>query len=176
LLSVGIALMGLEKKDRVIDVFNTIGQSLIRITNIIVGLTPVGVFAITAAEAGTMSLEEFGRLQVDLATSNISAIFLAFWVLPMMLGSLTPFNYRDVIDLTRDALVTAFATQVYQGQSHRQHAVHGLPGTPPSFKFRGGGGPGGGSGPYRPRTDHPVQQTTCRIQGGQFDTLYNHRT
>jgi Na+/H+-dicarboxylate symporter len=109
-IMMGIALMGLENKNRVIDVLNTIGQSLIRITNIIVGLTPVGVFAITAAEAGTMTLEEFGRLQVYLATFNISAIFLAFWVLPMMLSSLTPFKYRDVIGLTRDALVTAFTT------------------------------------------------------------------
>ncbi len=109
-IMMGIALMGLEKKDRVIGVLNTIGQSLIRITNIIVGLTPVGVFAITAAAAGTMTVEEFGRLHVYLATFNISAIFLAFWVLPMMLTSLTPFKYRDVIGLTRDALVTAFTT------------------------------------------------------------------
>ena len=109
-IMMGIALMGLEKKDRVIGVLNTIGQSLIRITNIIVGLTPVGVFAITAAAAGTMTVEEFGRLQVYLVTFNLSALFLAFWVLPMMLTSLTPFKYRDVIGLTRDALVTAFTT------------------------------------------------------------------
>ncbi len=98
-IMMGIALMGLEKKERVIGILNTIGQSLIRITNIIVGLTPLGVFAITAAVAGTMTIEEFGRLQVYLVSFNVGAFFLAFWVLPMMLTPLTPFKYRDVIGL-----------------------------------------------------------------------------
>jgi hypothetical protein len=40
----------------------------------------------------------------------LGALFLAFWVLPMLLTPLTPFKYQDIIDLTRDALVTAFTT------------------------------------------------------------------
>ena len=106
----GIALMGMEKKERIIEIMNTVAQSLIRMTNLIVGLTPVGVFAITAAAAGTMTVDEFGRLQVYLVTYNVSALFIALWVLPMLLTPLTPFKYRDIVGLTRDALVTAFTT------------------------------------------------------------------
>ena len=76
----------------------------------IVNLTPVGVFAITAAAAGTMTVEEFGRLQVYLVSFNVAALFLTFWILPMLVTPFTPFKYRDIIGLTRDALVTAFTT------------------------------------------------------------------
>lgn len=85
-------------------------QALIRMTNLIVGLTPIGVFAITAAAAGTMTVEEFGRLQVYLVSFNVAALFLTFWVLPMMVAPVTPFKYRDIVGLTRDSLVTAFTT------------------------------------------------------------------
>jgi Na+/H+-dicarboxylate symporter len=71
----GIALMGIEKKATLLEMSDTAAQALIRRTNHIVKLTPVGVFAITAAAAGTMTIEEFGRLQVYLVSFNIAAMF-----------------------------------------------------------------------------------------------------
>jgi len=106
----GIALMAMENKDAFLQALSTASQALIRMTNLIVSLTPIGVFAITAAAAGTMTVEEFGRLQVYLVSFNIAAIFLTFWILPMLVTPFTPFKYRDIIRLSRDALVTAFTT------------------------------------------------------------------
>ena len=106
----GIALMGMQKKDALLEGLSIASQALIRMTNLIVNLTPIGVFAITAAAAGTMTVEEFGRLQVYLVSFNVAALFLTFWILPMMVTPFTPFKYRDIIGLTRDALVTAFTT------------------------------------------------------------------
>jgi len=106
----GIALMGMQKKDTLLEALSIGSQALIRMTNLIVNLTPIGVFAITAAAAGTMTVEEFGRLQVYLVSFNVAALFLTFWILPMMITLVTPFKYRDIIGLTRDALVTAFTT------------------------------------------------------------------
>jgi len=106
----GIALMGMPKKATLLEALETASQALIRMTNFIVKLTPIGVFAITAAAAGTMTIEEFGRLQVYLVSFNIAAIFLTFWILPMLVTLVTPFKYRDIIVMTRDALVTAFTT------------------------------------------------------------------
>ena len=74
-------------------------RALIRITNLIVKLTPYGVFAITASAAGTMTIEEFGRLQVYLVSFNVGAVFMTFWVLPMLLAPATPFKYRDIMGL-----------------------------------------------------------------------------
>jgi Na+/H+-dicarboxylate symporter len=106
----GVALMGMEKKATLLETLSTVSQALVRMTGHIVKLTPIGVFAITAAAAGTMTIEEFGRLQVYLVSFNIAAIFLTFWILPMLVTLVTPFKYRDIIGMTRDALVTAFTT------------------------------------------------------------------
>ncbi len=106
----GIALMGMQKKEVFLEALGVAAQALVGMTNLIVKLTPIGVFAITAAAAGTMTIEEFGRLQIYLISFNVAAIFLTFWILPMLVTSLTPFKYRDVVGMTRDALVTAFTT------------------------------------------------------------------
>ncbi|MEA3276648.1 MAG: cation:dicarboxylase symporter family transporter [Pseudomonadota bacterium] len=37
-------------------------------------------------------------------------LILTCWVLPMLVAAATPFKYQDVIDVSRDALVTAFTT------------------------------------------------------------------
>jgi ABC-type amino acid transport substrate-binding protein len=57
-----------------------------------------------------MTVEEFGRLQVYFITFNLAALFLTFWVLPMMLTAVTPFKYRDVVGMSKDAMATAFTT------------------------------------------------------------------
>lgn len=106
----GIALMGMQNKETLLQSLSTAAKALVRMTNLIVSLTPYGVFAITAAAAGTMTVEEFGRLQVYVVSFNLASIFLAFWVLPMLVSPFTPFKYRDIIGLTRDSLVTAFTT------------------------------------------------------------------
>jgi Na+/H+-dicarboxylate symporter len=108
-IMMGIALMAMQNKDTLLQALGTASRALIRMTNLIVNLTPYGVFAITASAAGTMTIEEFGRLQVYLVSFNVAA-FLTFWVLPMLVAPATPFKYRDIIGLTRDALITAFTT------------------------------------------------------------------
>ncbi len=107
---IGVALIGVENKGNLISVLRVAADTLIRVTNMIVRLTPLGVFAIAASAAGTMTIEEFGRLQVYLVSFNVAVLLLTFYVLPMMLGPLTPFKYKDVVLLSRDALVTAFTT------------------------------------------------------------------
>jgi Na+/H+-dicarboxylate symporter/ABC-type amino acid transport substrate-binding protein len=109
-IMMGVALMTMENKDALMQALGTASRALIRMTNLIVNLTPYGVFAITASAAGTMTIEEFGRLQVYLVSFNVAAIFLTFWILPMLVTPATPFKYRDILGLTRDALITAFTT------------------------------------------------------------------
>ena len=38
----------------------------------------------------------------------VASLLLAFWVLPMLVTALTPFGYREVVTVARDALLTAF--------------------------------------------------------------------
>ena len=106
----GMALMGIQDKDGLLGVLQTVSQAMVRMTNMIVTLTPVGVFALTAAAAGTMTVEEFDKLQVYLVSFNMAAVLLSFWILPMIVAAVTPFRYKDIVGFTRDALVTAFTT------------------------------------------------------------------
>ncbi|HVM50772.1 MAG TPA: cation:dicarboxylase symporter family transporter [Candidatus Acidoferrum sp.] len=107
---VGIALMGIKEKAPVLRGLATASEALSRVTGFVVNLTPIGLFAIVAAASGSMSVQDFGRLQVFLVAYIVAALFLAFWVLPGMVSLATPFTYRESCLLARDALITAFVT------------------------------------------------------------------
>lgn len=109
-IAVGLALIGVERKALFIDNLAVLADALMRITKFAVRLTPVGVFAIAASAAGTMSVQELGRVQVYLVTYIAAACLLTFWILPALVTALTPLRYRDVVGASRDALATAFAT------------------------------------------------------------------
>jgi len=106
----GVALIGMQEKLTLLQTLSSLSQALVRVTSLVVKLTPIGVFAIAAAAAGTMSVEEFGKLQIYLVSFNLAVLILTFWVLPMLLTTATPFRYRDVVGVSRTALITAFAT------------------------------------------------------------------
>jgi hypothetical protein len=61
---------------------HVLSQALSRVTRFVVRITPLGVFAIGAVAAGTMTLAELERLQVYLVTFLVAASLLAFWVIP----------------------------------------------------------------------------------------------
>lgn len=109
-IAVGVALIGVEKKRGLLEGLASLLDALTRVTHFVINLAPIGVFAIAASAAGTMNLEELGRLQVYLVTYGAVALLLTFWMLPALVTSLTPITYWDVVGPTRDALITAFAT------------------------------------------------------------------
>ena len=109
-IALGVALIGVEKKQGLLETLSSLLSALTIITNFVVGLAPIGVFAIAASAAGTMNIEDLGRLQVYLVTYMAVTFVLTFWILPGLVAALTPLTYRQVLGPTRDALVTAFAT------------------------------------------------------------------
>jgi Na+/H+-dicarboxylate symporter/ABC-type amino acid transport substrate-binding protein len=105
---VGVALIGVERKQLLLDVLRTATQAVSRATQFIVRLTPYGLFAIAATTAGSISVEQLGRLQVYLVTYVAVALLLSFWVLPGLVAAVTPIRVREMFSLTRNALITAF--------------------------------------------------------------------
>ena len=105
---VGVALIGVERKQRLLDVLQTASEALARATRFIVRLTPYGLFAIAATAAGTLSIEQLGRLQVYLISYVGVALLLSLWVLPGLMATLTPVGAREMFSLTRNGLITAF--------------------------------------------------------------------
>jgi Na+/H+-dicarboxylate symporter/ABC-type amino acid transport substrate-binding protein len=106
----GVAVMGIKEKPELLRNLSVLAEALSRVTNFIARLMPFGLFAIVASAAGTMSLEELGRLHVYLLSYAVASLFLTFWVLPGLLTVTTPFSYREVVGLSWDALITAFVT------------------------------------------------------------------
>jgi len=109
-IALGVALIGLQEKEPLLIDLRILCQALMKVAGMVVQLTPIGVFAISASAAGTLSVDEFSKLQVYLILFNVGCLILTFWVLPRLVAAITPFKYKDVIQVSRDALVTAFTT------------------------------------------------------------------
>ena len=86
-----------------------LGEAFNKITQFIVKFMPIGIFAMTAATAGTMEFDEFQKLQVFFIAHVIMTILLTYWLLPAIVAIFTPFSYRDLVGIANDAMITAFA-------------------------------------------------------------------
>ncbi len=107
---IGIGLIGIEQRERLLAPLRVANAAVVSVTKFVISLTPVGVFAIVAVAAGTVTGETLERLEVYLITFAAASLVLAFWILPLMVTAMTPFSYREVVGISRDALVTAFVT------------------------------------------------------------------
>src|SRR4029450_13785316 len=75
-LSVALALSSFDNKQSLLEPLTLLNRAMTRITQFVSTLTPFGVFAVTASAAGTMSIEEFERLQVYLVLYVAMAVWL----------------------------------------------------------------------------------------------------
>ncbi len=107
---VGVGLSGLPGNGGLLRGLEVLAAALNQVNKLVVRATPVGVFAIAAATAGTMSIDDIGRLQTYVVTYTLLAAVVAFGVLPILVSSVTPFSYRQVATFARDTLLTIFAT------------------------------------------------------------------
>jgi Na+/H+-dicarboxylate symporter/ABC-type amino acid transport substrate-binding protein len=105
---IGIALIGVERRQVVLDLLAVVGAALSRVTRFVVGLTPYGIFVVSAVAAGTLSFAQLERIQIYLITYAVLALLIAFWVLPGLVSALTPIRYSEVLGPARAALITAF--------------------------------------------------------------------
>lgn len=108
--ALGVALIGIEKKQPILDALEVLSKALSRVAQYVVRLAPLGVFAVTAHAAATLEFEQLRALAIYIATYTVFWGLLGFWFLPMLITSLTPLKYREVMGPAKDALVTAFAT------------------------------------------------------------------
>jgi Na+/H+-dicarboxylate symporter len=106
--ALGAALIGVADKGVLLANLRVLEQAVVRVTRFVIGLTPIGVFAIAAVAAGTMEPETLERLEVYLVAFAVAAALLTFVILPLTVTALTPFTYREVVLGSRDALLTAF--------------------------------------------------------------------
>ena len=109
-IALGVALISVKSKQSLLDMAATTAEGLAKITQSVVKILPIGVFAMSASAAGTISVEEFASLQVFLIAYFVLCMLLSLIILPLLLSSLTPFSYREVLQVSWSSMVTAFST------------------------------------------------------------------
>jgi Na+/H+-dicarboxylate symporter len=106
----GIAMMQVEKKSALMETIEALGDAVMRLAGMVVKTAPIGIFALAAAAAGTIRVEQFQAIQVYVWGYFAMWLVLTFVALPGVISVLTGASYRSVFRHTRDALVTGFAT------------------------------------------------------------------
>lgn len=106
---IGFALMQTPNNKPLMDALDVLNDTLGRVSSYVTSLSPIGVFAISANAAGTITLEEFGRLQSYMFIFIPAILLLVFVVLPLLVAAVTPFGYRDILSTQGSVLVTALA-------------------------------------------------------------------
>ncbi|MCA9197953.1 MAG: cation:dicarboxylase symporter family transporter [Planctomycetales bacterium] len=109
-VALGLAIGSLPNRDLLVTQLDLLSQALTRVSAWVVNLTPVGIFAISAHSAGTMSWAETSRLQAYLVTYTVGTVVIVLGVLPALICSVTDYSYREIMRVTRDSMLTAFAT------------------------------------------------------------------
>jgi Na+/H+-dicarboxylate symporter/ABC-type amino acid transport substrate-binding protein len=106
----GAALISVPGKEPLLDFLDLCSDGLSRINLFLVRLAPFGLFALTAAAAGTMGFDELSRLQAYLIMFTLACLVAAFGVLPLLVSSLTPVSYRKFLRSAQEPMLTAIAT------------------------------------------------------------------
>ncbi len=106
----GVVLMGIHHKKNLLNILETSSEVLSKLTLMLVKLSPIGIFALVAKMAGTMRVEDIGRVEVYLAAYLLMAGLLFFLILPLTLTAFTPFKYREILSVSRATMLTVLLT------------------------------------------------------------------
>ncbi|GGI84018.1 ABC transporter substrate-binding protein [Shewanella gelidii] len=111
-MAIGLALIGIDEQSKqpILSLMQTVGETFGRITQGLVKVLPIGIFAMSAAAAGTMGIDEFASMQVYLVSYFLMCLLLTFIILPWIVASLTPITFQQTLNISKSSLVTAFAT------------------------------------------------------------------
>ena len=109
-IALGMSLIANKRKSQVLDFLEVVGQGLTVISKKIIAIFPIGIFAMTASTAGTLSVEQLHNLQVYWVLVLCLGLYLMLVLLPMLVAAATPIKYRDLIYVMRNAWITAFST------------------------------------------------------------------
>ncbi|MCK5815146.1 MAG: cation:dicarboxylase symporter family transporter [Flavobacteriaceae bacterium] len=106
----GIGLSKVENKKGLLEGMDVIGEALNHINKMVIKMTPYGVFAIAAYNAGTMSFEEIQRLHAYIIIYTIAVLLLGFYWLPLLISATTGIKPKELFEATKSTLLTIFAT------------------------------------------------------------------
>ena len=107
---IGVALTKIPGREPLLNMFDVLADGLNQVNKLVIKLTPYGVFGIAASTAGTITIEELGKMQGFLIVYTVIVLILVFWLLPFIITLFTPIKYKELFRATRSTLLTIFAT------------------------------------------------------------------
>ena len=107
---IGLGLMKLPNKEVLLKPLDVMNTALNQVNKMIVKITPIGVFAISAGVVTKLSWADLSRLQAYLLVYLLAVIIMTFIVLPYVISIFTPYSPKTVFKITRATLITIFAT------------------------------------------------------------------
>ncbi len=109
-LLLGWALIGDARNRPFVDLLKSLNSALSKITNLLMAIVPVGVFAITAATFGTLTWPQLLQIQVYYVSAVVLCLVMALLILPLLIYSLTPWTYREILSASHRGVLMGFAT------------------------------------------------------------------
>jgi Na+/H+-dicarboxylate symporter len=106
----GVAMQRVNEKEALLSVLESIRATSLAFWKGVVQFAPVAVFALFAAEAGTLRVQQLESMSVFLILFFAGALGLAFWVLPACPAALIPLKSQEVLAEIRAAFVIALVT------------------------------------------------------------------
>ncbi len=107
---IGLGVMKLPNKEVLLKPLDVMISSLNQVNKMIVKITPIGVFAISAGVVTKLSWEDLSRLQGYLLIYLLAVVLITFMVLPYIISIFTPYSGKTVFKITKSTLITIFAT------------------------------------------------------------------
>ncbi|MCU4177193.1 cation:dicarboxylate symporter family transporter [Carboxylicivirga sp. N1Y90] len=106
----GIGLSRLKDKEVILKSLDVFGDGLNQINKMVVQMTPYGVFAIAAYNAGNMTMDEIQRLHAYIIIYTVAVLVFGFYWIPLLISSLTDVSPKALFKATKPTLLTIFAT------------------------------------------------------------------
>jgi proton glutamate symport protein len=109
-ICMGLGLMQIKSKRQTLLMLSNLQQAVANINSFIMKFAPIGVFCIGWRAAVTIDASQFDGLVVYMISAITLVLILCFVVFPAIVATITPFGYREVVKVSREPMITAFAT------------------------------------------------------------------
>jgi proton glutamate symport protein len=122
----GLAVQSIPSKATFLETMEAVRLASLKVWAWVVYLAPIGVFALFASTAGTITPRVAGTLVVYMALFLIGTGVLAFAVFPLALSGIVPAKARDLVAELHPAFVLALVTTLALVQSIQQLLQTGI--------------------------------------------------
>lgn len=106
----GIILQRIPEKSVFLSFLDTICATSLEFWKYLVKFAPLGTFALLANVAGTIHLSQLETISEYLFLFTLGSLLLTFWLLPIIICSLTDLKYRPLMMNLRVPLILSAAT------------------------------------------------------------------